>query len=72
MATDALDIPGVREMSWTKAGARMAGGDKEFDRLVPSAIFVEDGMLPRSHAVTRERGRVDGSGRSAGADHRGG
>ena len=51
MATDALDIPGVREMSWTKAGARMAGGDKEFDRLVPSAIFVEDGMVPRSHAV---------------------
>lgn len=38
-------------MSWTKAGARMAGGDKEFDRLVPSAIFVEDGMVPRSHAV---------------------
>lgn len=51
MATDALDIPGVREMSWTKAGARMAGGDKEFDRLVPSSIFVEDGMVPRSHAV---------------------
>lgn len=38
-------------MSWTKAGARMAGGDKEFDRLVPSAIFVEDSMVPRSHAV---------------------
>jgi hypothetical protein len=51
VATDALDIPGVREMSWTKAGARMAGGDKEFDRLVPSSIFVEDGMVPRSHAV---------------------
>lgn len=51
MAADALSIPGVREMSWTKAGARMAGGDKEFDRLVPSSIFVEDGMVPRSHAV---------------------
>jgi len=51
VATDALDIPGVREMSWTKAGARMAGGDKEFDRLAPSSIFVEDGMVPRSHAV---------------------
>lgn len=51
MATDALDVPGVREMAWTKAGARMAGGDKEFDRLVPSSIFVEDGMVPRSHAV---------------------
>lgn len=51
MATDALDIPGVREMSWTKAGARMAGGDKEFDRLVPASIFVEDGMVPRSPAV---------------------
>lgn len=51
MSSDAMDIPGVREMSWTKAGARMAGGDKEFDRLVPSAIFVEDGMVPRSHAV---------------------
>jgi hypothetical protein len=46
-----LDIPGVREMAWTKAGARMVGGDKEFDRLVPSSIFVEDGMVPRSHAV---------------------
>lgn len=38
-------------MSWTRAGARMAGGDKEFDRLVPSAIFVEVGIVPRSHAV---------------------
>lgn len=51
MSSDAMDIPGVREMSWTKAGARMAGGDKEFDRLVPSSVFVEDGMVPRSHAV---------------------
>lgn len=32
------------------AGARMAGSDKEFDRLVP-AIFVEDGRVPRFHVV---------------------
>ena len=51
MATDSLDIRGVREMAWTRAGARMAGGDKEFDRLAPAAIHLPDGMAPRSHAV---------------------
>ena len=51
MAIEALDFPGVREMAWTRSGARMAGGDKEFDRLSPASIHLEDGMVPRSHAV---------------------
>lgn len=51
MSVDALEFAGVRDMAWSRATARMAGGDKEFDRLVPAAIHVEDGMLPRSHAV---------------------
>jgi len=38
-------------MEWSRASARMVGGDKEFDRLAPAAIHVEDGMVPRSHAV---------------------
>jgi len=51
VAIEALDFPGVREMAWTRSGARMAGGDKEFDRLSPASIHLEDGMVPRSHAV---------------------
>jgi len=38
-------------MDWSRASARMAGGDKQFDRLAPAAVFVEEGMVPRSHAV---------------------
>ena len=51
MVTDALDFPRVRGMEWSRARARVVGGDKEFDRLAPAAIHVEDGVVPRSHAV---------------------
>jgi len=41
----------LRDVAWTRAGARMASGDKEFVRLSPSDIFVPDGMTPRSAEV---------------------
>lgn len=41
----------LRDVAWTRAGARMAGGDKEILRLSPSQVFVPNGMTPRSHAV---------------------
>ncbi|MGV8969329.1 MAG: hypothetical protein ACOH1J_02655 [Microbacteriaceae bacterium] len=49
--TGADKFPAVRDMAWSRVSARIAGGDKELERLKPAAIHVEEGMGPRSFAV---------------------
>jgi hypothetical protein len=51
VSVEESEFPAIRDMAWSRASARMAGGDKELERLVPAAIHVEEGMAARSFAV---------------------